>query len=384
MMNCSEKRSQAMKKLGLIVNPIAGMGGRVGLKGSDGNEILKRAKEMGAQAEAPERAIRALESIAFIKDSIEVVTYPYDMGEEEAITCGIAPKVIGHIKRGKTDANDTFKAARKMVQLAVDLLLFAGGDGTARDIYRAVGDRIPALGIPTGVKMHSAVFAISPKYAGEIARDFLEGNSLGIRLTEGEVMDIDEAAFRNNQVSARLYGYLKIPFKKNRLQGPKSGGCAGEREALASVATDVVNNMKDDCLYIVGTGTTTRAVMQKLGLPNTLLGVDAVLNYQLVGSDLNESQLLEVIRERSTKIIVGVIGGQGYIFGRGNQQISAEVIKKVGKEGILVLATVDKITTLKGAALLVDTGDKEIDKHLSGYMKVISGLGERIVLKIEY
>ncbi|MGB9440527.1 MAG: NAD(+)/NADH kinase, partial [Desulfobacterales bacterium] len=256
-------------------------------------------------------------------------------------------------------------------------------DGTARDIYRAVGDRIPALGIPTGVKMHSAVFAISPKYAGEIARDFLEGNSLGIRLTEGEVMDIDEAAFRNNQVSARLYGYLKIPFKKNRLQCPKSCGCAGEKEALASIATDVVNNMEDDCLYIVGTGTTTRAVMQKLGLPNTLLGVDAVLNYQRVGSDLNESQLLEVIKDKSTKIIVGVIGGQGYIFGRGNQQISAEVIKKVGKEGIIVLATLDKITTLKGAPLLVDTGDKEIDEHLSGYMKVISGFGERIVLKVE-
>lgn len=372
-----------MKKLGLIVNPIAGMGGRVGLKGSDGNEILKKAKEMGAQAEAPERTIKALMSVVPLKDSIEVVTYPYDMGEEEAITCGIAPKVIGHIKREKTDANDTFKAARKMEQLAVDLLLFAGGDGTARDIYRAVGDRIPALGIPTGVKMHSAVFAISPKYAGEIARDFLEGNSLGIRLTEGEVMDIDEAAFRNNQVSARLYGYLKIPFKENRLQCPKSGGCAGEKEALASIATDVVNNMEDDCLYIVGTGTTTRAVMQKLGLPNTLLGVDAVLNYQLVGSDLNESQLLEVIKDKSTKIIVGVIGGQGYIFGRGNQQISAEVIKKVGKEGIIVLATLDKITTLKGAPLLVDTGDKKIDKHLSGYMKVISGLGERIVLKVE-
>lgn len=382
-MNCLEKRSQAMKKLGLIVNPIAGMGGRVGLKGSDGNEILKKAKEMGAQAEAPERTIKALMSVVPLKDSIEVVTYPYDMGEEEAITCGIAPKVIGHIKREKTDANDTFKAARKMEQLAVDLLLFAGGDGTARDIYRAVGDRIPALGIPTGVKMHSAVFAISPKYAGEIARDFLEGNSLGIRLTEGEVMDIDEAAFRNNQVSARLYGYLKIPFKENRLQCPKSGGCAGEKEALASIATDVVNNMEDDCLYIVGTGTTTRAVMQKLGLPNTLLGVDAVLNYQLVGSDLNESQLLEVIKDKSTKIIVGVIGGQGYIFGRGNQQISAEVIKKVGKEGIIVLATLDKITTLKGAPLLVDTGDKKIDKHLSGYMKVISGLGERIVLKVE-
>lgn len=373
-----------MKKLGLIVNPIAGMGGRVGLKGSDGNEILKKAKEMGAQAEAPERAIKALMSVVPLKDSIEVITYPYDMGEEEAIRCGFSTKVIGHIKRGKTCSDDTCKAAGELAQLDVDLLLFAGGDGTARDIYSAVGDKIPALGIPTGVKMHSAVFAISPKYAGEIARDFLEGNSLGIHLTEGEVMDIDEAAFRNNQVSAKLYGYLKIPFKKNRLQCPKSGGCAGEKEALASIATDVVNNMEDDCLYIVGTGTTTRAVMQKLGLPNTLLGIDAVYNYQLVGSDLNESQLLEVIKDKSTKIIVGIIGGQGYIFGRGNQQISARVISKVGKQNITIIATMEKIISLPGGTLLVDTGELEVDRILAGYMQVTTGFRQRIVMKVEF
>ncbi len=373
-----------LKKLGLIVNPIAGMGGKVGLKGSDGRAILERAREMGAKAQAPERAIQALKSITSIKDSIEVVTYPYDMGEDEAITCGIVPKVIGHIKRGKTDADDTCKAARKMEQLDIDLLLFAGGDGTARDIYSAVGDRIPALGIPTGVKMHSAVFAISPKYAGEVARLFLEEQSSGIYLTEGEVMDIDEAAFRNNQVSAKLYGYLKIPFKKKMIQCPKSGGCAGEKEALAAIATEVVNNMEDDCLYIVGTGTTTRALMEKLRLPNTLLGVDAVYNYQLVGSDLNESQILEIIKDKSTKIIVGIIGGQGYIFGRGNQQISARVIRKVDKQNIIIIATMEKIISLRGGTLLVDTGELEVDQILAGYMQVTTGFRERIVMKVEF
>ena len=373
-----------MKKLGLIVNPFAGMGGKVGLKGSDGIEILERAREMGARAEAPERAIQALMSIVSIKDSIEVVTYPHDMGEEEAASCGIIFRVIGHIKRGETSADDTYKAAKEMAQLEVDLLLFAGGDGTARDIYSAIGNRIPALGIPTGVKMHSAVFAISPKYAGEVARNFLEGNSLGIHLSEGEVMDIDEEAFRNNQVSAKLYGYLKIPFKKKMLQCPKSGGCAGEKEALAAIATDVVNNMKDDCLYIVGTGTTTRAVMEKLRLPNTLLGVDAVYNYQLVGSDLNESQLLEMIHEKNTKIIVGIIGGQGYIFGRGNQQISARVINKVDKNNIIIIATMEKIISLSDGSLLVDTGDSEVDQILAGYVQVTTGFRERVAMRVEY
>jgi predicted polyphosphate/ATP-dependent NAD kinase len=232
--------------------------------------------------------------------------------------------------------------------------------------------------------MHSAVFAISPKYAGEVARLFLEDKSPGIYLTEGEVMDIDEAALRNDQISAKLYGYLKIPFKKKMLQCPKSGGCAGEMEALGAIATDVVNNMEDDCLYIIGTGTTTRAVMEKLGLSNTLLGVDAVYNSQLVRSDLNESQILEMMKNKSTKIIVGIIGGQGYIFGRGNQQISARVIRKVDKKDIIIIATMEKIISLQGGTLLVDTGNLEVDQILAGYMHVTTGFRERIVMKVEF
>ena len=198
------------------------------------------------------------------------------------------------------------------------------------------------------------------------------------------MIDIDEAAFRNDQISAKLYGYLKIPFKKKMLQCPKSGGCAGEKEALAAIATEVVNNMEDDCLYIIGTGTTTRAVMEKLKLPNTLLGIDAVYNYQLVGSDLNESQILEIIKDKSTKIIVGIIGGQGYIFGRGNQQISARVISKVDKHNIIIIATMDKIISLPDGTLFVDTGELEVDQILAGYMQVTTGFRERIAMKVEF
>ena len=247
-----------MKKLGLIVNPIAGMGGRVGLKGSDGREILEIARKMGARPEAPQRAIRALRNIAIVKDSIEVITYPGEMGEEEALACGLSPKVVGHIIKGQTSSEDTRDAAKYMEKLSIDLLLFAGGDGTARDIHSAIGDRVPALGIPTGVKMHSAVFATNPGNAGELARLFLEGKTVEICLSEGEVMDIDEASFRKDQISARLYGYLKIPSKKKMIQCPKAGGCAGQREALDDIAADVVNNMQDNWIYIIGPGTTTR------------------------------------------------------------------------------------------------------------------------------
>jgi predicted polyphosphate/ATP-dependent NAD kinase len=370
------------KKLGLIVNPVAGMGGRVGLKGSNGQAILKKAKALCAKPESPKRAVDALQNIMRIKDNLEFITCPYEMGEDEARECGFIPTVVGSIKRGRTSSQDTKKAAKEMLGLNVELLLFAGGDGTARDIYDVIGDRIPALGIPAGVKIHSAVYATSPKTAGCLAVRYLEGESPSLCLRELEVMDIDEQAFRENRLSARLYGYLTVPYERGMVQDAKVGSILGEEASLHAIAYDVINDMLDDYLYIIGPGTTTRAIMEKLGLRNTLLGVDAVYKGKLVGSDLNESQLLKMVAGKKAKIIATVIGRQGYVFGRGNQQISAEVIKKVGKENIIVIATKNKIISLEGKPLLVDTGDNEVDKILLGYVKVISGLKERTVLKV--
>ncbi len=374
---------EVKKKIGLIVNPIAGMGGKVGLKGSDGQEIITKAKFLGARPESAKRAVDALSRLVPLKESLEIITYPYDMGEEEAKACGFDPMVVGKIIKGKSTEEDTKKAANDILRLGVDLLLFAGGDGTARDVYSVISDNLPVLGIPSGVKIHSAVYGSSPRKAGELAALFLTGTSSEFCIKEAEVMDIDEQSFRENMLSARLFGYLKIPYIKRLVQSAKAGGCAGEQQALNAIAADVINNMAEDYLYVIGPGTTTKTVMDNLGLENTLLGVDAVTNRELVGSDLNESQLLELLKGKRAKIIVSIIGSQGYIFGRGNQQISAEVIEIVGRENIFVLATMEKITTLKGAPLLVDTGDTKVDKILSGYMQVISGLGERIMLKVD-
>ena len=358
------------------------MGGRVGLKGSDSYEILKKARELGAEPESPGRAVEALKKISRIKDNIELVTYPYEMGEDEAKQCEFSPTVIGSVKKGNTTSCDTKNAAKEMQELKVDLLLFAGGDGTARDIYNVIGDKIPALGIPAGVKIHSAVYATTPQNAGDLAAMYLGRESPGIRLRQAEVMDIDEQAFREDRLSAKLYGYLKVPYERRLVQSAKAGSVSEEEAAMDAISYDVINNMQDDYLYIIGAGTTTRGIMEKLGLKNTLLGIDAVYKGDLAGLDLNEAQLLKLIEGKRTKIVVTVIGGQGYIFGRGNQQISAEVIKKVGKENIIVVATKNKILSLQGNPLLVDTGDNEVNKILTGYIKVITGLNERVMLRV--
>ena len=369
-----------MKKLGVIVNPIAGMGGRVGLKGSDGIEILQKAREMGAEPESPRRAIEALKIIAKLKDEIEVLAYPDEMGADECREAGLEPEAIGSIKSGETSPEDTMEAAREMAKKGVDLILFAGGDGTARNIYTAIGPEIPVLGIPAGVKIHSAVYAINPRSAGEVASLYLQGQVVNIR--EAEVMDIDEEAFREGRVNARLYGYLKVPVER-RVQSVKSGA-RSEQAEVEGMAAEVVANMEKDTLYIIGPGTTTRAIMERLELPNTLLGVDVVLNRELIANDVGEKQLFNLLNQHggNTRIVVTAIGGQGHIFGRGNQQISPRVIRLVGKKNIIVVASRDKLVALQPHPLLVDTGDPDLDQELSGYVRVVTGWEDSIMYRI--
>jgi predicted polyphosphate/ATP-dependent NAD kinase len=368
------------RKLGLIVNPIAGMGGRVGLKGTDGRDILDMARKLGAVPISPARAIEALRRIAHIKDSIELLTYPSSMGEDEARECSFNPTVLGSIANENTTPDDTRNAAKDLLSAKVDLILFAGGDGTARDICEAVGDKVPVLGIPAGVKVHSAVFAINPKSAGELASMYLQGETTNLR--DAEVMDVDEQAFRENRLSAKLFGYLKVPYEQAMVQGSKTSMPEDEEVAAEAIASDFVESMENDCLYILGPGTTTRAIMKELGLRKTLLGVDLVYDGKLFASDVNERQLSEFIRGKKARIIVSVIGGQGFIFGRGNQQISPDIIRMVGRENVIVVATQNKMLSLKGQPLLVDTGDPDVDRMMAGYIQVRTGYKRRSVYQV--
>jgi predicted polyphosphate/ATP-dependent NAD kinase len=274
------------------------------------------------------------------------------------------------------------KAAQEMLTEGVNLLLFAGGDGTARNIYDVVRHKVPVLGIPSGVKIHSAVFAVNPRGAGEVAVLFLEGGLTKIRISE--VMDIDEPAFRSGKVVGKLYGTLRVPEENKYVQSAKCGGIQSEKEALYGIAASVIELMEEpDCYFIIGSGTTTKVIMDTLGLEKTLLGVDIIRNKVGAAKDVGENMLMDFIRKKKAKIIVTVIGGQGHIFGRGNQQISPRVIREVGCENIVVVATREKLASLRGRPLLVDTGDEKLDRDLTGYIKVITGYGDYAVCKLE-
>ena len=368
-----------MKRVGLVVNPIAGMGGSVGLKGTD--NVVEEALKRGAVAKASSRCIEALKELLPIKENIKIITANGDMGENEANVLGFDHEIIYINNGNNTTKQDTINLANELLKSEVDLIVFVGGDGTARDICNVIGQKIVAVGIPAGVKIHSPVYAQSPKKAGILINYYLSGQASFIN--EAEVMDIDEEEYRHGNVNTKLYGYLNIPYERRFMQSKKSASPLSEKSSQYAIANDVIANMKDDVYYLIGPGSTTRAIMEILNLSNTLIGVDLICNKKLVKNDLTESEILEFIENKPSKLIITPTGGQGFLLGRGNQQLSYKVINKVGKENIIVVATKQKMASLASEPLLVDIQDEETNKLLEGYIKVIVGYKESIIYKVK-
>ncbi|HEC76039.1 MAG TPA: ATP-NAD kinase [Thermoplasmatales archaeon] len=353
-----------MMKVGFIVNPIAGMGGRVGLKGTDG--VLGEALRRGASSVAPEKAEIFLRAL---KKEFEFYTCSSPMGENIFKKLKKNAKVVYHPSK-VTTAEDTKKASEKLAEI-VDLIIFVGGDGTACDIFDAIDAKVPIIGIPAGVKMYSAVFAFTPLDAVEIVEEFEKG-----KVEEREVMDIDEEAFRRGEFRIKLKGYVLTPVHEKIQTGKEILQENGKEE----IASWMVENMDQNTVYIIGGGSTTFEIKKAIGIDGSFLGIDVVKENKLVCKDAGEREIKNSL-DKKNKIIVTPLGGHGFIFGRGNQPISPEIIKMVGRENIIIVSTKSKLNKLKN--LKVDTGDKKVDEMLRGYVEVITGYREKRIMKVE-
>ncbi len=376
--------------IGLLVNPIAGMGGRVGLKGTD--DVLEEAIKRGATPVAPGRALEfltALESIIIslkLRDQIRIITCPGKMGEDVLQEAGLKHEVVDIDIENSTDAEDTKDCVLALYEEDVRLLVFVGGDGTARDILDAVNvydlDDLLILGVPSGVKMYSGIFVVNPADAAEVVRLVFDGTA---KTAEFEIMDADEKSIRKDQFVINLYGYLKGPSVPARFQGAKQASpeTTDEYEAQEAIAKYVIEQIDQDGTYILGPGTTLKTLTNLLEVKKTTLGVD-VYKQGKMHLDVNEEEILALVDDFSKAwIIVSPIGHQGMLFGRGNQQISPRIIDSVGRDRIIVICTPSKLKGIADETLRVDTGDTQIDDMLRGYIRVVTDYNEMRLIKIE-
>jgi len=371
-------------KMGFIVNPIAGMGGRVGLKGTDG--VLKEAIAKGAKPIAPKRAVEFLQKLKenMMEIAIEVLTCPSIMGEKEAKATSFPVHVLP-MKIGKeTSAEDTKTAIKLLIKAKMNLIVFVGGDGTAKDIFDAMQGygEVPVLGVPSGVKMYSGVFAVNPSDAVDVVVA-LAGNQAEI--AEFEIMDADEKAIRSDTFAVKLHGFLKGPFVPMRIQGSKqiSPETVDEKENQTAIARYIIEEMQPEATYILGPGTTVKRIAELLGVEKTVLGVDIYKKGKVI-LDVDERRIFEEVEDwQNTWIILSPIGHQGILLGRGNQQISPEIIKRVEKQRIIVAATKSKLQSIEGNVLRVDTGDAEVDNMLRGYIKVVTDYREWRLMQVQ-
>ena len=371
-------------KMGFLVNPIAGMGGRVGLKGTDGVE--ENALTLGAKPVAPTRAVDFLGRLKELQltATIDLLTCPGVMGGGEVESAGLRAETLPMVLKPTTTAEDTKLATKLMVMSRVDLIVFVGGDGTARDIFDALqgANSVPVLGVPSGVKMYSGIFAASPAEAADVVQAFIEKSA---QMMDFEIMDADEGAIRADRFSVRLHGFLRGPFVPMRLLGSKqvSPETLDEHENQMAVARFVVEEMDPKATYILGPGTTVKCVADLLRADKTLLGVDIYRNKKVM-KDVNEEKILREIKDwKNTWIVLSPIGRQGMLLGRGNQQISPEIIRRVGKERMLVAATRSKIQGIEGGVLRVDTGDPKVDESLKGYIRVAIDYREWRLMQVQ-
>ena len=367
-----------MSVLGLIVNPVAGIGGRYALKGSDDAAAVARAVRDGALPVAPMRARRALTVLKTLVPEIEVLAPAGGMGAELMSEMGFSVTPLRHEPATPTTAADTRVAAMELAERHVDLLVFAGGDGTARDVVGSVGTRVPVLGIPSGVKMRSAVFGTSPERSGEAAGRYLAHPDL-FGLVEREVLDAADAAGESE-----FFAIAMVPRVPDQLQRGKAAPGPSDDVALAGLCVEIARELESGRTYLFGPGTTTERILRALGLEGTPLGVDAVRNGRLLAADLDEEGLLSLLADGSkATLVLGVIGGQGFLLGRGNQQISARVLRRIGTDNIVIVAAASKVAALDPPVLHVDVGDDEQERVLEGYQQVRVAPGRSFVLRVE-
>ncbi|MBT6559607.1 MAG: ATP-NAD kinase [Gammaproteobacteria bacterium] len=378
----------------MLLNPLAGIGGAVGLKGSDGIELQALAKQRSGTPQAAMRTQVFLQQLNTLLGSqteqIQWFTWAEEMGASALALAGLDAQVIGR-SEGPSSGHDSQVAASTLSAEGIDLLVFAGGDGTARDVLLGVNAQTTVLGLPSGVKMHSGVFAISPAAAAEVVAALAVGGLVG-RMAR-EVRDYvpinkskDEDSLQAPRaVGTQHFGDLWVPESSGFLQQMKIGGMEDESLVVAEITNYMLDEFGADQerAYIFGPGSTCLSIKQAFGIEGTLLGCDVLLPGGDILLDQTAADLLALSQTQRLHLIMSFTRNQGFLFGRGNQQITAELIRQLsGPDDITIVGSRTKLASLDSRALLVDTGDAELDQELSRVYPILTGYDEFLLYRV--
>ena len=377
-----------MTRIGVLVNPDAGLGGKLGLKGSDGQAEI--ARSMGAEDRSGPRMEKMLTYFSSIDrtQNIEWVTSDGRMGGDWFPNKFNDEIEFIHSSKGKTSASDTSDVVKLLLESEIEILIYGGGDGTTRDIVSNLqknnNPELPIIGVPSGVKMHSGCFATSPKAAAEVLSSWIRGDLL---VSNTEVLDLDEEKYRQGKWIVRLYAEAMTPNSPKWMQGSKELiQTDSEEEIIQGISEHIFESLvQEDRMIIWGSGGTLRTIGKILSFNLTTLGIDISVGNSQTATDVNEQEISQHIQSHSGPIslLLSPMGGQGFLIGRGNLQLSPKVITMIGIENIIGIVTPSKLLSVR--KLRIDSGDDELDSEFSElkYMKVIQGYRTTRILPIE-
>lgn len=371
-------------RLGLVINPLAGKGGSLAQKGSDELSFSLCASESVLALHALARSDIFFYGLGTIMQAIQWVAPAGLMGGVLLEKWCIPFQATAFIPSIAPSAVDTQAVVAEFITSKVDLIIFAGGDGTAADVARTVAELNPqqlVLGIPAGVKIQSAVFAINPTAASALVLSLYRGELMNVQTAE--VRDLNEIALKQGRVTSKFCGQLLVPFDDRFVQTIKLGGIVAEELVIADIASYISELVPNDAIIVFGPGKTMADIQHALGLSSTLLGFDVFSRDQCLALDANEDELSRLLKDNKEPwIFLTVIGGQGHIIGRGNQQLSSAILQRVGRNAIHPVATREKLASVKGCRLLIDSGDVELDNQWQGLIPVITNYKEQLLCEL--
>ena len=285
-------------------------------------------------------------------------------------------KIIHNPQSKKTSEADSVNLLNEFKNQNVDLIIYAGGDGTSVLVHSVINDSIPVIAIPIGVKMYSGIFPVSPIHSADIFNEFI--NNTSNEYTLREISDLDDTLIEKGITSTKFAGYLKTPLITNlnfSLQESKGGGIASEKDELDNLIEDFNSRYTNNSAYLLGPGSTTNSLIESKGLKGTLLGFDILQNNKIIKADCSEEDIFKFVTNSKSDIylVITIIGNQGFLFGRGNQQISPRILNKIDiNKNLLIYATSSKLDSLEND-ILIDTGSSSSDSIFGKYINIISG-----------